>query len=179
MLNMEHIALCLGITKKTLYNNFSSKQELIGTVMCYFYADLDKKIQISFQKRENAIQAFYEVAHIINSEITKLGQQLLKDISLYHSSPSLFSFTDRMNFYSKLVKENLSRGMEEGLYRKNLDVDYSTLFYTSAIDLFYRWDGSFKFITDTSEYHKELVKHHLYSVVNENGLKVLESYFAE
>lgn len=179
MLNMEHIALCLGITKKTLYNNFSSKQELIGTVMGYFYADLDKKIQISFQKRENAIQAFYEVAHIINSEITKLGQQLLKDISLYHSSPSLFSFTDRMNFYSKLVKENLSRGMEEGLYRKNLDVDYSTLFYTSAIDLFYRWDGSFKFITDTSEYHKELVKHHLYSVVNENGLKVLESYFAE
>ena len=177
-LNMEQIALSLGITKKTLYNNFSSKQELIGTVMGYFYADLDKKIQISSQKRDNAIQAFCEVAQVINAEITKLGTLLLKDFSLYHSSLSIFTFADRMNFYSKLVKENLRRGMDEGLYRPNLDVDYSTLFYTSAIDLFYRWDGSFKFISDTSEYHRELVKHHLYSVVNENGLKVLEAYFA-
>ena len=178
LLNMEQIALSLGITKKTLYNNFSSKQELIGTVMGYFYADLDKKIQISSQKRVNAIQAFCEVAQVINAEITKLGTLLLKDFSLYHSSLSIFTFADRKNFYSKLVKENLRRGMDEGLYRPNLDVDYSTLFYTSAIDLFYRWDGSFKFISDTSEYHRELVKHHLYSVVNENGLKVLEAYFA-
>lgn len=178
LLNMEQIALSLGITKKTLYNNFSSKQELIGTVMGYFYADLDKKIQISSQKKDNAIQAFCEVAQVINAEITKLGTLLLKDFSLYHSSLSIFTFADRMNFYSKLVKENLRRGMDEGLYRPNLDVDYSTLFYTSAIDLFYRWDGSFKFISDTSEYHRELVKHHLYSVVNENGLKVLEAYFA-
>ena len=104
LLNMEQIALSLGITKKTLYNNFSSKQELIGTVMGYFYADLDKKIQISSQKRDNAIQAFCEVAQVINAEITKLGTLLLKDFSLYHSSLSIFTFADRMNFYSKLVK---------------------------------------------------------------------------
>ena len=53
-LNMEEIAQNLGITKKTLYNNFSSKQELIGTVVNYFYSELDNKIQQSIQKSTNA-----------------------------------------------------------------------------------------------------------------------------
>ena len=170
-LNMEQIAQHLGITKKTLYNNFSSKQELIGTVVNYFYSELDNKIQISIQRSENAIDSFFVVSKTIAEEISKLGTLLLKDISLYQSCPDIFSFTDRMNFYSQLVRNNLKRGVEENLYR-----DYTTLFYTSAIDLFYRWDGSFRFFENTAEYHLALVKHHLYSVVNSNGVEVLESY---
>lgn len=175
-LNMEQIAQNLGITKKTLYNNFSSKQELIGTVVNYFYSELDKKIQIAIHSSENAIESFFVVSKTISEEISKLGTLLLKDISIYQSCPAIFSFTDRMNFYSQLVKNNLKRGIEENLYRSNLDMDYTTLFYTSAIDLFYRWDGSFRYFQNTSEYHLELVKHHLYSVVNTNGVEVLELY---
>ena len=175
-LNMEEIAQNLGITKKTLYNNFSSKQELIGTVVNYFYSELDNKIQQSIQKSTNAIESFFDIAEVISTEIGKCGTLLLKDISLYQACPTIFAFTDRMNFYSQLVIDNLNRGVEENLYRDNLNVEYITLFYTSAIDQFYRWDGSFRFFENTSEYHIEIVKHHLYSVVNSNGFEVLESY---
>ena len=175
-LNMEQMAQNLGITKKTLYNNFSSKQELIGTVVNYFYSELDNKIQQSIQKSTNAIESFFDIAEVISTEIGKCGTLLLKDISLYQACPTIFAFTDRMNFYSQLVVDNLNRGVEENLYRDNLNIDYITLFYTSAIDQFYRWDGSFRFFQNTSEYHLELVKHHLYSVVNTNGAEVLELY---
>lgn len=176
MLNMEQIASELGLTKKTLYNNYSSKQELIGTVLNHFYSGLDEKIQSSTITSKNAIEAFCEVSKVISREILKLGPLLLKDISIYQSCPAIFSFTDRMNFYTMLVKDNLRRGIDEGLYRENVNIDFSTLFYTSAIELFYRWDGSFRFFSNTSEYHSELVKHHLYSVVNAKGMEVLESY---
>lgn len=176
LLNMEQIAQSLGLTKKTLYNNFSSKQELIVTVLNYFYDELDKKIQVSTLRSENAIEAFIDVSVVISSEISKLGTLLLKDISLYPSCPAIFSFTDRMSFYSKLLRENLCRGIKEGLYREDLDVDYSTLFYNSAIELFYRWSGSFPYMEDSARYHRALVVHHLHSVVNERGLVLLKSY---
>lgn len=176
MLNMEQIAQELGLTKKTLYNNFVSKQELIATVMDYFYSELDKKIQTSLQKSTNAIEAFIDISIVISTEISKLGTLLLKDVSLYPSSPVIFAFTDRTNFFSRLVRENLKRGIEEGVYRTNLDAEYTTLFFTAAIDLFYRWDNGFKFLNETSDYHRQLVKHHLYSVVNEKGVSILESY---
>ena len=106
----------------------------------------------------------------------QLGSVFLKDISVYQSCPEVFDFMNRKNFYSKLIKENLERGIAEGLYRKDLNKDYATLFYTSAIDSFYRWDGSFKHFNESTHYHNELVKYHLYSIVNENGLKFIESY---
>ena len=176
MLNMEQIAQEIGLTKKTLYNNFVSKNELIQTVVNYFYSELDKKIQISAQSSENAIVAFMNVSLIISEEMSKLGTTLLRDISIYHSSPEIFAFTDRMGFYSKLIRENLERGIRENLYRSNLNKDYSALFYTSAIELFYRWEGSFKYFNRTSDYHRELVKYHLYSVVNDKGADLLETY---
>lgn len=176
LLNMEQIAQSLGLTKKTLYNNFSSKQELIATVLDYFYSELDKKIQASNQKSVNAIEAFFDVSVVISNEISKLGALLLKDLSLYPSCPDIFNFTDRQNYYSKLLRENLCRGISEGLYRNNLDMDYSALFYASAIELFYKWDGGFRFLENTSEYHRALVVHHLYSVVNDKGRALLENY---
>ena len=150
MLNMEQIAHELGLTKKTLYNNFNSKPELIGTVLHYFYSKLEKEIYYASVKSENAIEALFKVSAV----------------------------TDRMNFYSRLIQENLKSGIEEGLYRETLNIEFSTLFYTSAIDLFYRWDNEhgFKYFEDTILFHKELVAHHLHSVVNERGLKLLEKY---
>ena len=176
MLNMEQIALEIGLTKKTLYNNFVSKNELIQTVLNYFYSEMDKKIQVSAAQSINAIEAFINVSVIISEEMAKLGTLLLRDISIYQSSPDIFTYSDRINFYSKLVNKNLDRGIEEDLYRKNINKKYSALFYTSAIESFYRWEGSFKHFNRMSEYHRELVIHHLYSVVNDNGAKVLGTY---
>ena len=108
--------------------------------------------------------------------MAKLGTLLLRDISIYQSSPDIFTYSDRIKFYSKLVNNNLERGIEENLYRNDLNKEYTALFYTSAIELFYRWEGSFKHFNRMSEYHRELVIHHLYSVVNSNGAQVLEAY---
>lgn len=176
MLNMEQIAQNLGLTKKTLYNNFSSKQELIATVLNYFYTELDKKIQVSSQKSTNAIEAFFDVSVVISSEISKLGTMLLKDMSLFHSCPEIFRFTDRKGFYSKLLRENLFRGIEEGVYREDIDIEYSALFYASAIELFYRWDGGFPYMENTPQYHRALVVHNLHSFVNEKGFELLKTY---
>lgn len=178
MLNMEQIAHELGLTKKTLYNNFHSKPELIGSVLNHFYSILEKGINTATKDSGNSIEAIFAVSVIIAEEISKLGSLLLKDISLYQSSPGIFAFTDRMNFYSRLIRDNLKSGIDEGLYRDNLNIEYSTIFYTSAIDLFYRWDNDhgFKYFENTVDFHRELVSHHLYSVVNDKGMKVLEKY---
>ena len=40
-LNMEEIADDLHITKKTLYNNFESKEEMISTVVEHFFFALE------------------------------------------------------------------------------------------------------------------------------------------
>lgn len=175
-LNMEQIASGLNLTKKTLYNNFESKEDLIRTVIRYFFSDLEKKINDSMKSSRNAIEALFLITSVVRNEIDQLGSALLKDMSEYKPGVKLLDHTDRMSFYSRIIRENLVRGIKEQLYRTDLNIDYTTLFYTSAIEKFYKWDGSYKFISDSYLFHSELVKNHLYSVVSKNGRIILESY---
>ncbi len=175
-LNMEQIAQKLGLTKKTLYNNFTSKQELINTVVNHFYASLERDMRFVIDNSDNAIEAMFSVSRIITNHIAELGHVFLKDISIYNACDEIFAFTERVNFYSKFLVENLNRGINEGIFRKDLNMEYTTIFYNSAIERFYRWNGEFKYFACAQEYHWELVKHHLYSVVNDDGKLMLEKY---
>lgn len=171
-LNMEQIAVSLGLTKKTLYNNFVSKENLINSVMDYFFDTLENKIQTSVASSNNAIEVLLLVSKTIGDEINSLGEKVLTDFAdyrfIYHRS--------RINFYDKIIRENLARGVREGIYRTNINFDYSTMFYDAAVDFFYTWNGKFNFFEQTATYFYELVKHHLYSIVNLEGRKQLENY---
>lgn len=173
-LNMEEIAQELHVTKKTLYNNFESKDDLIRTVANYFFKELEAKMYESIKSSRNAIEALLLINAIIRNEIDKLGEILLKDLS--DEDIEMFDHSSRASFYSKVIRENLQRGIAENLYRSDINLEYATLFYTSAIDLFYRKENSYKFLKNSVAFHSELVKHHLYSIVNTNCRIVLESY---
>ena len=173
-LNMEQIAEELSITKKTLYNNFSSKEEMLHTVVDHFFFDLESKILELVNNSRNAIEAMIRINATIGKEIDELGSVLLNDLS--DEDLDVFAHSNRSSFYSKVIRENLQKGMEEKLYRKNLNIEYTTLFYTSAIELFYKKGHLYKHVKSSGVFHSELIKHHLYSIVNDEGRNILESY---
>ncbi|MEF9986336.1 MAG: TetR/AcrR family transcriptional regulator [Bacteroidales bacterium] len=176
-LNMDQIACGLNLTKKTLYNNFENKEDLIRTALQYFFSEVEKNINESMKGSRNAIEALFLITSVVRDEIEKLGEELFKDMSQYMAEHKLLNHTNRMSFYSKIIRENLLRGIKEQLYRADLNIEYATLFYTSAIERFYKWDdGVYKFLGDSYMFHSELVKHHLYSVVSNSGRIILESY---
>ena len=171
---MEQIADYLHITKKTLYNNFENKEDMITTVVDHFFFGLERKILDSVETSENAIDSLIKIVEIIRSEIDNLGRALIDDIS--SESINMFEHSNRSSFYFNVIKDNLVRGIEEGFYRTDIDIEYCTIFYTSAIELFYKKGHTQRFIKNSSKYHSELVRHHLYSIVRSDKLDILESY---
>lgn len=171
-LNMEQIAVSLGLTKKTLYNNFESKENLINSVFDYYYSSLDSKIKSSMALSSNAIEDLLVVGKTIGEEINALGETVLTDFAqyrfIYHKS--------RVSFYDIIIRENLAKGISEGLYRKNVNIEYAVLFYNAIVDFYYTWNGKFNFFEQTAEYFDELVIQHLYSVVNTHGRELLDNY---
>lgn len=171
-LNMEQIAVSLGLTKKTLYNNFESKENLINSVFDYYYSSLDSKIKSSMALSSNAIEDLLVVGKTIGEEINALGETVLTDFAqyrfIYHKS--------RVSFYDIIIRENLAKGISEGLYRKNVNIEYAVLFYNAIVDFYYTWNGKFNFFKQTAEYFDELVIQHLYSVVNTHGRELLDDY---
>lgn len=175
-LTMEEIATSLKLTKKTLYNNFSSKEELMRTVMQYVIEDIEFKINLALNTGKNAIEALYHTSEMMNKSLEQIGPLLMNDSAELLPDLKVLDYADRLSFYHRIIKENLIRGVEEGLYREEINVELVTLFFTSAMAKIYSWNGSYLYLRDPYLFHSELVRYHLESIVNDKGREVLRSY---
>lgn len=175
-LTMDDIASDLKLTKKTLYNNFNSKEELMRTVMQHVIEDIEFKINISLNQGKNAIEALYHSSGMMNKTLEEIGPLLLSDSSKLLPDLKVLDHTNRMSFYSRIIKENLERGIAEDLYRSDLNKELTTLFFTSAMAKIYSWNGSYVFLRDPFLFHSELVRYHLEAIVNDRGREKLRFF---
>lgn len=131
---MDDVAAEFGISKKTLYQYFSDKEDLVNQVINYFLENPDLDFKNS--KHENAIEAMFEVrervAYIlkfynnnIEFELKKLYPQLYKKVR-----------DEKIKHVFENTVYNVERGIQQGLYRDDLDkeliakLQIGRLFYT-------------------------------------------------
>lgn len=175
-LTMDVIAKELNITKKTLYNNFTSKDVLMRAVMKYVLEDIEFRINIALSQGKNAIEALFQTSNMMNKALEDIGPLLLKDTASCLPDLRLLDHTNRMSFYSRIIKENLERGISESLYRTDINKELITLFFTSAMAKIYSWNGSYKFLMNPYIFHSELVRYHLEAIVNDQGRVILRQF---
>ena len=172
-MTMDEIADHLKLTKKTLYNNFNSKDELMRTVMQHVLGEIEFKINMALSQGRDAIEALYHTSDMMNKSLSEIGPLLLSDSSVYLPDLKLLDHTNRMSFYSRIIAENIERGISEGFYRTDFNNELVTLFFTSAMSRIYSWNGAYKFLKDPYVFHSELIRYHLESIVNDQGREVL------
>ncbi|MFA5713388.1 MAG: TetR/AcrR family transcriptional regulator [Bacteroidales bacterium] len=175
-MTVDEIAEHLKVTKKTLYNNFESKENLMRVVMQYTLEDVEFRINISLTQGENAIEALYNTSGMMNNKLEEIGPLLLNDTSNLLPDLNLLNHNNRLSFYSKIISENLERGCSEGLYREGLNRTLITLFFTSAMAKIYSWDGAYTYLRDPYLFHSELIRYHLEAIVNDKGREILYSF---
>ena len=175
-MTMDEIALELGLTKKTLYNNFNSKEELMLTVAHRIFNEVEEQISVSLRTGKNAIEMLFNTSKMLNDTLLYAGPLLLSDAAKYLPDLKVLDHTNRMSFNSRMISENLKRGISEGLYRSDMNKDMVTLFFTSAIAKMYQWDGAYVYLKDPYLFHSELISYHLNSIVNDKGRKILKKY---
>lgn len=175
-LTMDEIANELKLTKKTLYNNFTSKEDLMRTVMKLVLDDIEFKINLALNQGKNAIEALYLTSNMMNKSLEEIGPLLLSDSATYLPDLKLLDHTNRMSFYSRIISENLDRGISESLYRDDVNKELITLFFTSAMAKIYSWNGSYIFLKNPFIFHSELIRYHLEAIVNDEGRGILKSF---
>ena len=118
---MDDIARELGISKKTLYQLVDNKHDLVRLVL---EADTRRDIQTlrdNLHQSADAIDEFVRNSRHFIREMRKVSPTAMHDLRKYY--PELFHTqikAHQAEFY-RCVTANLERGMEEGLYRDDID----------------------------------------------------------
>jgi len=172
---MDDVANHLGISKKTLYELFISKEDLIRQVLMYDYNIKMHAFLSIEEKKLNSIEELYEVYKLIKDIFRDYNPAMEYDVRKYY--PSLFAHfreIKRAGLYELSVK-NLNKGKREGLYRKQLNVSILARLHVFRVenipdsDLF-----SVEELTSFRMFH-QLFMYHLNGILSREGRKYLET----
>ena len=122
--SMDDIAGHLKISKKTLYQHFSNKDEVVGQVILYRRAR--KKADANWQEMEtmNPIAVLSKIKHFLANDLNSRLPANYYDMRKYH--PTVYQKLqqedeeERKQFFTHM----LSKGQQDGYIRKDVDVDF-------------------------------------------------------
>ena len=126
---MDDIAQNLGISKKTLYQYVENKKELVEQVISDHIEKEKRVICKVEQQGGNAIDQLMGIADYIKEILPTVSNSTIYDLNKYY--PDLLKkFNDfSMDYIYDCIKRNLLLGIQEGLYRKNQNVEILSRFY--------------------------------------------------
>ncbi|ASZ10243.1 TetR/AcrR family transcriptional regulator [Chitinophaga pendula] len=120
---MSDISREAGISKKTIYEHFRDKEELVQEVMDRLLQTHVEQLKAYSENATNAIEESINGLKYIEVVAKSVNPVMLYEIQKYH--PAIWikieAFKRDCIFYN--IKENLKRGIIEGVYRSNLKLD--------------------------------------------------------
>ncbi|MFA0962956.1 TetR/AcrR family transcriptional regulator [Roseivirga sp. BDSF3-8] len=118
---MDDIAKELGISKKTIYQYFNDKEEVV-CVVTRDHLSLEKaEIESVVYGSENAIEVIQGISRCMRRNVQNMNPSLLFDLKKYHHKAYKIYEEWKQNDLVQLIEKTLKRGMEEGLFREDIN----------------------------------------------------------
>lgn len=134
-ITMDDVAARLGMSKKTIYQHFSDKDELVRTLIRNKLAAHRQLIDHTIADAENAIDEIFRAVGLVKSLFLNINPTLFYDLQKYHPDAWSIFRQFRDEYLYQCIENNLRNGMAAGLYRKDIDVDILTRLRLEHIDL--------------------------------------------
>ncbi len=174
--SMDDVARELSVSKKTLYQYFTNKDELVSEVADMSIAkEMDHFKGIS-DKAENAINELFLLTACIRHTVNQLNPALIYDLKKYHPL-AWEKFQDyKHSFIRGTITDNIRRGKTEGFYRTEINEEVLSVLRVESIQLVF--DGSFSKITNISfaDIQMQLFDHFVHGLLTVKGMKQYELY---
>jgi AcrR family transcriptional regulator len=173
-MTMDDISRQLGVSKKTLYLYVSDKNDLVTKALKTLVSQEMTQANHLCDNIPNAIDMLFELTKEMSQKFGQIHPSINYDLQKYHPQAWDVFHQFQNKFIHECVEGNLKKGIEQGLYRDNLDPHLIAAFYANKVHLcsdgvtFPPEKYSFKKI------HLEMMRYHIRGIASEKGLEYLK-----
>ena len=137
-LRVDDLAQDLAMSKRTLYEIFADKQELMYHSIKYLFNQEAEQVLASVDTKSGGIPALFEIFDLM-AQRGNVRQRIMENLRKFY--PELFEriMTENRDYGLALLRARLNQLIEEGLVAKTVNVDLSvTMFYYTSMGLMRR-----------------------------------------
>ena len=174
--SMDDIASKLGMGKKTLYVHFSDKESIVIEVVQDVLGKSRKICESGTQNSQDALHELMLSLEHMYELFRHMNPSLLFDLYKYYPKAYLLFKKHKEEFLLNMIRTNLKRGVKEGLYRPELDINVVAKFRLESITIPFHPEFLHGLNNNLADVAKEIAQHFIYGIITAKGIKLLTKY---
>jgi AcrR family transcriptional regulator len=178
-ITMDEIAAQIGASKKTLYQYFSDKDELVEDVVSNTIRFSQNICEQNRDNSKDAVHELFAAMDFVQQIFSDMNPAMMYDLQRFH--PKAYKhFLDHKNKYLfDMIRSNLRKGIEQELYRPEINIDIVARFRLEGMMLAFNQDIFPSTKYNLAELHMALIEHFLFGVASLKGYKLITKYQQE
>jgi len=178
--SMDDIAASVGMSKKTLYQYYQDKDELVKAVINDVLEDNKCSCDEFVNRAENAIHEVFLTMEMMVETFTEMNPSILFELQKYHPSAYQTFAKFKGEFIYQSIKANIERGKKEELYRDDINVEILSRYRMEAVFIpfnpeFQRSLNKFTLM----EIEEQVILNFLFGMVSQKGYKMAIKYLEQ
>ena len=177
--SMDDIAGNLGMSKKTIYQYFADKDELVNAVVANMIDTNQTVCNADRSQADNAVHEIFLAMDMVVDMFRYMNPSLLFDMQKYHPAAFGLFLKHKHDYLLGIITDNLHRGIAEELYRSDIKVDLLARYRVETIIIPFNPEFYKSMDISFAEIEQELTYHFLFGIVSQKGYKLSLKYKQE
>lgn len=174
--SMDDIAQHLSMSKKTIYKWFDNKDQIVYYSCKCFLQEMENDCECSMQGAGNAIEELWGLMEMTKRVVSRVHPSIFHDVQKYHGDSWQLWMAHKYDFMLDKIKLNILRGVAEGLYRGDLDVEIMARMRLGMIEMAYdnRLFPPHEF--NIQKVQLDMLEHYMLGMATLRGHKMINEY---
>lgn len=173
---MDDISKKLAISKKTIYQHYRDKDEIVCLVTERVMEREQEQINEIKKEAKDVIHELILLSKYLRAHGQNVNPSVLFDLQRYHRSAweIYLKFKESVFLYSLIG--TLNKGKEMGYFREDINVEIMALLRLEEIQMAYDPDVFPRDKFDFQEVQVQLFDHFVHGILTKKGLETLKLY---
>ena len=134
-ITMDDIAGELGISKKTLYQHFKNKIDIVYKISQFEFKKECLTLDNLTNSNSNAIKQLYSISKYIVKRNREFNSSVI--YSMNKCYPQIWEklVSQRKKYIHNLIERNFQLGIKQGFYRETINIEIIAVLYTFMLDI--------------------------------------------
>ena len=174
-ITMDEIAKELSISKKTIYQHFKDKDDIVLQVGKKVFADEQTQITKCEATAENVIHELFLMSQSVREHIANANPSVLYDLQKYYPE-AWQEYQQFKQFCLHKILSVLQRGIDKGYFWDDMHPEIMARLRTEEIELVFNQAIFPRERFDAKEVQMQLLEHFIRGILTHKGLTLYQQY---
>lgn len=173
---MDDLAKKTGLSKKTLYQHFMDKTELVNEVADHLIECHQQTFTHCAKQSKDAVEELFMQSDLTLTSLPNVNLPFFFDLQKYY--PQVWSkiVAYKKEFLLPCLQANLQRGINEGLFRSEIEISFTAEIRMQHINAIFNRDEFLSHTQRPLQLQQDLTLFYLHGITTTKGKIIITKY---